>query len=235
MHDTFNAHTSLWVIKCQLYPRPTLAMACPVFNPHHGITILLMFLISFSRSETTSRSIQHVLFLFASFHSAFEKFISIVLINSISFIFITKDSSKVFISIILDVISRFVVLQVTPLRMVFSMSFSCACEYNSMGELHSFQHTDADTHSVDSARERPRHSRAWSILGLAILLKFKPHDHAQTPHCGFHCAFMVTNKIGHIFHVYLALWITSFTKDTLKCHTHVKLFSLFLVDLRAFY
>lgn len=123
MHNTFNAHTSLRVIKCQLYPRPTLAMACPVFNPHHGIIILLMFLISFARSETTSRSIQHVLFLLASFHSAFEKFICIVLINSISFIFITKDSSKVFISIILDVISRFVVLQVTLLRMVFSMSF----------------------------------------------------------------------------------------------------------------
>ena len=39
--------------------------------------------------------------------------------------------------------------------------------------------------------------------------------------------FMVTNKVGHIFHIYLALGITSITKDTFKCHAHVLNWVLF--------
>ena len=77
--------------------------------------------------------------------------------------FLLPDPSKMFIYIILDITSRLVVLQVMLLRTVLYMSIPVHVSTVLWGS-YCFQND-----SVDSAHERPRHSRAWPILGLAIL------------------------------------------------------------------
>ena len=121
MYNTFNAYSSLRVIKCQPYPRPLLpwpvqslisTMESPSFwcfwsvLPGLGLQAEAYNVFSFCLPHFTQllRN-SSVLFWLTAFHS-----------------FLLPDPSKVFIYIILDITSRLIVLQVTLLRTVLYMS-----------------------------------------------------------------------------------------------------------------
>lgn len=217
------------IIKCQHVPKfPLLPCSCqsslPPWN-HYPFSAFDQFCQVWGYKQ------KHLLVLCTySFHSALRN--SSVLFWLTAFHSFLQILPKC-LSVILDITLELVGCTSNALRTVLYCLFLCMWVQCCGGLLF-------PNDSVDSAHERPRHSRAWLNTWSCHSIHHRNLTHVIMQRHLFNQIFIVFSrliiKLVAQFSHYFGPWdITSFTKDTFTCHAHVFKLVLFLVDLQANY